>query len=205
MSFDIYVWSEPRDLDADAVETLLRGWQEAGGDPAASPFEPSTNVGWFHRELTRDQPGLEVSSDAVPSTSTRPVWLSTDDEPPARVVGVNIPRDDEDAARDALEDIWGLAAKYDLVVYEVGRQAIHLPLKEIGDYASATFWPRGAIQAGVVGGMAGIVAVVAWLLAIPVVSGIVALIAGFMFVLAVLTFVAEGRNTIRERRAGDER
>ena len=41
MAFDLYVWSEPRDLDADAAEALVRTWQAAGGDPAASPFEPS--------------------------------------------------------------------------------------------------------------------------------------------------------------------
>ena len=84
MTFDLYVWSAPRDLDADQAEALLESWHEEGGDPSESPFEPSSDVGWFHRELTKDAPELEAASDAVPTTSTRPVWLSTEPEPPAR-------------------------------------------------------------------------------------------------------------------------
>ena len=59
MTSDIYVWSAPRDLDADAAQELIRDWEAAGGDPAASPFEPSTDVGWFHRELMKDHPRIE--------------------------------------------------------------------------------------------------------------------------------------------------
>ena len=56
MTFDLYAWKSPRDLDADGIEALLEEWHAAGGDPATSPFEPSTDVGWFYLELTKDEP-----------------------------------------------------------------------------------------------------------------------------------------------------
>jgi hypothetical protein len=50
MTFDLYAWHSPRDIDEDAAEALLRTWhEESGGDPARSPFAPSTDVGWFYR------------------------------------------------------------------------------------------------------------------------------------------------------------
>ena len=41
MTFDLYIWKSPRDLDGEAAEALVASWQAAGGDPATSPFEPS--------------------------------------------------------------------------------------------------------------------------------------------------------------------
>ena len=46
--------------------------QEAGGDPHKSPFEPSTDVAWFYRELMKDVPGVVATSDAVPNPSATP-------------------------------------------------------------------------------------------------------------------------------------
>ncbi len=47
MTFDFYIWKSPRDLDTDQTETLLTTWHEDGSEFAKSPFEPSTDVGWF--------------------------------------------------------------------------------------------------------------------------------------------------------------
>ena len=105
-------------------------------------------------------------------------------------------------ARDDLDAIFGLAAKYDLVLFDARRRAIHHPLGEMAAHASATFWPRGAVQAAVAGSIGAIVALVAWALAIPLLSGILVLIGGFLVVMAVLTFVHEGRERLR-RRAGE--
>jgi hypothetical protein len=203
MAFDLYVWESPRDVDADEAGALVDGWQNAGGDPRQSPFEPSTNVGWFHRELRKDQPGLETSSDAVPNPSTKPMWLSgaDDDEPPARVVAIRV---SSDTSTDTLDDVYSLAMKYDLVLFDARNRHVHLPLEEMSAYASATFWPSGAIQAAVAGGAGGVISIVAWLLGIPIVSGLVALAGGFMFVMAVFTFVHEGRKAARSRRTGGE-
>jgi Na+/proline symporter len=71
-------------------------------------------------------------------------------------------------------------------------------------YASGTFWPAGAIQAAVAGAIGGVIAVVAWSLAIPLVSGLIALIGGFMVVMAVYTLIQEGRKAAKSRRAGGE-
>jgi hypothetical protein len=201
MAFDLYVWKLPRDLDVDQVEALLEGWNDAGGDPGASPFEPSTDVGWFHRELMKDAPGLETTSDAVPNPSSTPIWLAAADEPPARVVGLRLTRA---SPPDALDAIFGLAAKYDLVVFDTRNRRVHLPLDELAAHASATFWPAGAIQAAAAGGIGGLIAIGAWFVGVPLLSGLLVIVGGFMFGMAVYTFVHEGRKAVRNRRTGGE-
>jgi len=57
----------------------------------------------------------------------------------------------------------------------------------------------------------GVVALVAWIVGIPFVSGILVVVGGFMFLMAVYTFVREGGRAIHDRRtpadegAGDGR
>jgi len=201
VTFDLYAWKSPRELDADRAEALLDSWHEMGGDPSLSPFKPSTDVGWFYRELMKDVPGLEASSDAVPNASRAPIWLSATLEPPARVVGMRL---SAATPRDALDSIFGLAEKYDLVLFEVRSRRVHFPLEEMAAHASATFWPAGAIQAAVAGGIGGVIAVVAWVLGIPLVSGLLVLIGGFMFAMAAYTFIHEGRKAVKSRRPGGE-
>lgn len=201
MAFDLYAWKSPRDIDADRAEALLKSWQETGGDPGTSPFEPSTDVGWFYRELLKDAPGLVVSSDAVENASSAPIWLAATTEPPARLVAISL---SPTAPRDALDAIFGLAAKYDLVLFDARSRRVHLPLGEMAAHASATFWPAGAIQAGVAGVIGGVIAVGAWLLGIPLLSGALMLVGGFMVVMAVYTFIHEGRKAVKSRRPGGE-
>jgi hypothetical protein len=196
VTFDLYAWKTPRDLDDERAQALVDGWQEAGGDPAASPFDPSTDVGWFLRELVQDEPQVEASSDAVPTQTRTPIWLSGTDEPAARVVSVRLA---PAMSRGAVDTIFSLAAKYDLVLFDARRGRVHLPLEEIAANASATFWPAGAIKAAVAGGVGGAIAVGAWVLGIPLLSGLVALAGGFMFVMAVFTFVHEGRKAAAAR------
>lgn len=168
----------------------------------ASPFEPSTDVGWFYRELMKDAPGLEASSDAVPNPSTAPIWLSATDEPPARVVQMRL---SVDTSRDVLELIFGLATKYDLVVFDTRAHRVRLPFEAMAAYASATFWPAGAIRAAVGGAIGAVMLVVGYFLGIPLVSWILELIGGFLFVMAVYTFIHEGRKAMKERRGKRER
>jgi hypothetical protein len=197
MPFDLYVWESPRDIDDARAAALVRDWEAAGADPAAAPFEPSTNMGWFHRELKNDNTGLVLVSDANPNPSTRPAWLSANDvEPPARIVAI---RTTHDMAGDALDDVFGLAVKYDLVVFDARTGRLHFPMQEMSDYASATFWPSGAIQAAVAGGFGLLIAIGAWIIGIPILSWIVIIVGGFMFVMAVFTFIHEGRKALRSR------
>jgi hypothetical protein len=199
MAFDIYVWSEPRDLEADAAEALIRTWQESGGDPFASPFEPTTDVGWFYRELTKDLPDVDAMSDGEPNTTSRPIWLAPEPDQYARFVGVNVPRNDPDLAREVLEEVFSLAVKYDVVVYEPARGIIRRPQAEVADYASSTFWPGGAIRT-VIAIVIGVAVVVgAWAVGVPLVSGIVALFAAFMVAIFAFTLVVEGQKARKRR------
>ena len=204
MAFDMYVWSAPRDLDADAAGELIRSWQEAGGDPAQSPFEATTDVGWFYRELTKDLADVDAASDGQPSQSRMPIWLATEEAQLARIVGINVPRNSPDRAREVLEEVYGLAVKYDVVVFEPGRGTIRLPQVEMGEYASATFWPHGAIRTVVAIVIGVAVAVGAWLVGIPLLSGVVALFAAFMVAIFVSSLIVEGRTAMRRRRADGE-
>jgi hypothetical protein len=193
---DLYVWKSPRDVDASAADELIRQWQVGGGDPRESPFESSTDVGWFNRELVKDVPGVVASTDAVPTTSNTPIWLAATDEPPARVVAISL---SPGTSVDTVESIVSLAAKYDLVLFDARSQRVYLPLEEMAAYASATFWPAGAVQAAVAGAVGAAIAIVAWLVGIPLLSGVLIVVGAFVVVMSVFTFVAEGRKRIARR------
>jgi hypothetical protein len=197
VTFDLYAWKSPRDLDADGAAALVQRWHDEGADPAAGPFEPSSDVGWFHRELVNDRTGLELVSDANPTPSTKPVWLSGGDvEPASRLVAIRV---GPEATGDDLDDVFSLAAKYDLVVFDARSGLVHVPLKEMAAYADATFWPSGAIQAAVAGGFGLVLAIVGWFLPIPIVGWILIIVGGFLFVMAMFTFVHHGRIALRAR------
>lgn len=197
MSLDLYAWKSPRDLDEDRAAALVEGWNASGGDPSASPFEPSTDVAWFYRELIKDEPWLGATSDAVPNPSTAPIWLATFDEAPARVVRIPL---SPPTSRHTLNTILSLAAKYDLVVFDSQSGSLQRPLQEMAEFAAATFWPAGAIRAALAGGIGAIMAGVAWSVGIPILSGIVILIGGFLVLTAVITFVHAGLTVMKARR-----
>lgn len=168
MTGTIYVWKLPRPADAEEAEALLR-------DDA---FEPSDEVRWFSREMTGDAP--PVWSPDRPATR----------EHPDRVVAVPL---EAATLRETLSEVYGLAAKYDLVVYDPQRRTVHAPQAEMAAYASATFWPRGAIRASAAGAVGATIAAVAWLLGIPILSGLAIIIGGFLFVMSAGTFIHEAR------------
>jgi hypothetical protein len=197
VTFDLYVWQAPRDVDDERAAALVAAWEADGANPASGPFEPSTDIGWFHRELKNGGAALELVSDANPTPSTKPVWLSGgDDEPPARLVAIRIT---PETTGDDLNDVFSLAAKYDLVLFDARSGLVHVPLKEMADDAHATFWPSGAVQAAVAGGFGLVLAIIGWILPIPIVGWIMIIVGGFMFVMAVFTFVHEGRAALRAR------
>ena len=198
MRFDLYAWEAPRDLDPASAAALVEGWEAAGGDPAAGPFEPSSSTGWFARELARDAPAVELMTDSPPRAARGPIWLQTEPAPPARVVAMRLR---PGTTREDLEEILGLATKYDLVLYDARNARVIQPLEAMAEHASATFWPRGAVQAAVAGLAGAVVAAIAWLLSIPILSGIAIAVGGFMAAMAVLTFVAEARAARRRRKA----
>ena len=199
MRFDLYIWQSPRDVDDARAAALVREWEEAGADPAAGPFEPSSDIGWFHRELVNDRTGLELVSDANPNPSTKPVWLSggDDDEPAARLVAIRATRE---TTGEDVNDVFSLAVKYDLVVFDARSGRVHFPFKEMADYADATFWPSGAIRTAVAGVLGLGLAIVGWVLPIPFVGWILIIPGVFLVVTAVITFVHAGRTRFGSRR-----
>lgn len=200
---DLYVWHAPRDLSSEAADAMLTDWSQGGQDPAAAPFEPSTDVGWFSVELRKERPTMEVASDVEPSVSSRPIWLETTPAEPARFVAIRLSADLE-ARHAEIELVFSLAAKYDLVVFEPAAARIHLPLEELAAYAEATFWPAGAIRAFVAGAAGTGLAFVAYVLGIPIVSGLLVVVGGFVAVMAVYTFLAAGRQAWRGRRVPED-
>jgi hypothetical protein len=196
MRYDLYAWQSPRDLGPDDAGALVEGWEAGGGDPSVSPFELSSDTGWFAREMARDAPGVELLTDSPRWDATGPIWLQTEPAPPARVVAMRLGSSTSAGDVDA---ILGLAAKYDLVLYDPRHGRVIQPLAAMAEQASATFWPRGAIQAGLAG-VAGLgITVVAFIASIPVLSGVGIVVGGFLAAMSVLTFVAEGRAAARRR------
>jgi len=193
-AFDLYVWSKPRDVEGPEAAAIVAAWQRAGGDPTGSPFELTTDIGWFFRELKEALPSLDAVSDAKPRTTSTPIWMSGTDEAPARVVAVRLT---PTASRDEAGEIFSLAMKYDLVVFDPHREAVHRPLEQVSAYASSTFWPRGAIRGAVAGIIGALLAVGAWVAGIPIVSGVVIVVGVFLVVLTVATFAHEARVRMR--------
>ena len=177
MPAQLYVWKAPLPADVDDAERLIR----------EDAFEPSDDVTWFSREMTGDAP---------------PVW--NPDRPatrshPDRVVMVPLEVASETELRELLGEVYGLATKYDLLVYDPIRGVVNRPQAELAEYASATFWPRGAIRAFVAGAGGALLAVAAWLLGVPILSGIAIAIGAFLAVMAIWTFVHEGRIALARR------
>jgi hypothetical protein len=196
MRFDIYAWAAPRDLSADDLVARIEAWEAAGGDPAKAPFEASSDVAGFYREVEHDLRGaddFEIVADADAHTGRGPVWLQTDPAPPAHVAAIRLPRTTPEELNEALSIVYGTATKFDLLFLDANQGVVHQPMAEMSAYASATFWPYGAIRSIVVGGVALLVAIGAYLVGIPILSGLVIVVGVFMAVLSVVTLVAEAR------------
>jgi hypothetical protein len=196
--FALLVWAEPKDIDSYTARGRVAEWVARGGDPAGSPFEPSTDVAWFHRELANEFPEMDLTTDAQHRPRGRiPPWLAgalEDDElPPARVVGVRL----ADDSRGVIDSVFGLALKYDLVLFDPQSGQLTRPHQVMSAHASATFWPAGAIRSVLAGVVGIILAVCGWVLGIPIIGWLLILIGAFLVVLSVATLVAEGRKRLR--------
>jgi hypothetical protein len=201
--YDLYAWKSPRELDAHEAAEIVRSWQQQGADPAKAPFEASDDVTWFFRELIRDEPDLDITTDATPVYGRLPVWLAgavTDEPAPkTHLAAVHF---SAGPTRDVLELIFGLATKYDLVVFDPHRGRLYEPMAELAKHASATFWPRGAIRTVVAGVIGLAIAVGSWVVGIPILNIVGVLVGGFLVVLCVFTLAVEARPIIRGEKGG---
>ena len=103
---------------------------------------------------------------------------------------------DPELLRERLQDVYGLATKYDLVVYDPARARVDLPMEAMAAVASATFWPGGAIRSIVATAIVLAIAAGAFLIGIPILSGFVILFALFMAAIFVFTIVTEARKAL---------
>jgi hypothetical protein len=203
MRYDIYVWAAPRDLSAEDATHRIEDWEAGGGDPTQAPFEPSSDTAGFYRELEhdmRDLPGFEIVADAEPHRGRGPVWLQTDPAPPAHIAAVTLPRGSAAALRDVLNDVYGIATKFDLILLDASNGRLHEPMAEMGAHADATFWPSGAIRSAIAGGGGLVAAIAAYGIGIPIVSGLVMIVGLFMFTLSVVVFAGYARKRLPGRR-----
>ena len=200
MPVTLYVWNAPRVTDPAEAAELIRSWTEAGDAAEGRPFEASNEVHWFFNELVKDAPEVEATIDGAHEHGTEKWWWAADPGPTDRLAVLTLT---EATPPGVVSEIFSIAAKYDLVVYDQSHEKVHLPLEAMTAYAEATFWPGGAIQAAVAGLIGAALAVGAWFVAIPILSGIVIVVGGFMAVMSIFTFVHEARRAIRTR--GGER
>ena len=61
MRFDIYAWAAPRDLSPEAAADRIDEWETRGGEPADAPFEPSSDIACFYREVEHSNRGSRAS------------------------------------------------------------------------------------------------------------------------------------------------
>ncbi len=54
MRHDLYAWAGPRDLSAEEAADRIEQWEARGGALSDAPFEPSSDVAGFYRELEHD-------------------------------------------------------------------------------------------------------------------------------------------------------
>jgi hypothetical protein len=150
MAFDLLVWSSPRELDADAAGALVHRWLDEGGDPARA-----LRASRRHRVVRPRAAQTTCPTSTSSRMPSRPSPLGRCGSPRTRnrrrVAAIRLARDGR--VQDELESIFGLATKYDLMVYEPARHRVMRPMQVMADHASATFWPRGAIQAAVGGAL----------------------------------------------------
>ena len=181
----LYVWKSPRPANAEEAEALVAAWRAASptgiGIEAgeAAGFEASDDVRWFSRELTGDAPPL-----------WNPDAPAKQDIHPRHVMAVPL---DAGTVRETLEEVYSLALKYDLVVYDPQRGVVDAPMAAMEAASTSTFWPRGAIRTAVVGLVGLALAIGAYVAGIPILSGVGIVIGGLLAVLAVATFALYAR------------
>jgi hypothetical protein len=208
----LHVWKSPRPADAAEAAAIL----------ASASFESSDDVRWFARELAGDAPPIwnpdaaprggpypdtvvavpipEPSGDDAAGSGDGAGWGdgagSGDGAGRGDGTGWAHPGLHEAAVRDLLADVFGLATKYDLIVFEPDRGIVTAPSEAMAAHASATFWPGGAIRSIVATVIALGVAAGAFAVGIPIVSGVVVLFALFMAAIFAFTIVSEARKRI---------
>lgn len=187
MSFDLYVWKGPVVATGEeAGELVRRSFTE--GDVV---FEPSPDVLRFYEELTERYPPLESFPEAQLVAGTAVTYWSDSPERSNRVVSMSLQWRVPDGV---VEYIGDLATKHGLILFDPQGPDVHRP--GVPDERTP-FGAQGAIQA-TIAGLAGLaLAVAAWFVSIPILSGILIVVGLFFAVMAVYALITELREDRR--------
>jgi hypothetical protein len=186
MSFDLYVWKGPIVRTGEAASALVARSQDA-----TSPFDPSADVVGFFRDLIAAYPPLEAFPEADLIDRTAKTHWSVSPEPSDRFVEMHLQWGTPDKV---LDSITALARHHALVLFDPQGPDVHLP-DDPEEWPPFTF--GAAIRAFVAGLVGAVIAVVGWVVAIPLVSGIAIVVGGFLGVMAAYTFIAQGLRALR--------
>jgi uncharacterized membrane protein len=187
MSYDLMVWKGPVVATGEEADELLRR-SYAEGDAV---FEQSPDVLRFYDELTERYPPLESFPESELVAGTAVTYWSDSPERSDRVVAMSLQWGVPD---DVVEFIGDLATKHGLVLFDPAGPDVHRP--GVPDERTP-FGAAGTVQT-IVAGLAGLLlAVVAWLLSIPILSGILIVIGLFLGLMAGYTLVRESRGRNR--------
>jgi hypothetical protein len=186
MSFDLYVWKGPIVRTGEAASALVGRSLDA-----TSPFDPSADVVGFYRELIATYPPLEAFPEADLIAGTATTHWSVSPGPSDRFIEMHLQWGTPDKV---LDFITALARRHALVLFDPQGPDVHLP-------DDPEEWPpftlAAAIRALVAGLVGAVIAVVGWVVAIPLVSGIAIVVGGFLAVMAVYTFIAQCLRALR--------
>ena len=192
MSFDLLVWKSPVVSTDEEARALADRWAES----ETGPFEPSPDVARFYDALMERYPPLEAFSDEQLRRKPGVTHWSVTPERSDRVVLLNF---SWSVPGDVLDDVVTLAREHGLVLYDPQGPNVTLP---DGDDGGTPFGAEGFVWGTLVGIFGALLAVVAWMLSIPILSGILVVVGAFLAVMAVLTLVFEGRDAWRARAQG---
>ena len=181
------VWKVPVVATGEEADELVRrSYRE--GDVI---FERSPDVLRFYDELTERYPPLESFPESELAAGTAITYWSDSPERSDRFVAMSLQWRVPD---DVVEFIGDLATKHGLVLFDPAGPDVHRP--GVPDERTP-FGVAGAVQATVVGLAGLLLAIVAWFLSIPIVSGILIVIGLFLALMAVYTLVHEFRERTR--------
>jgi hypothetical protein len=191
MSYDLLFWKAPVVSDEDKARALTHRFLE----DQTGPFEPSDDVLRFYDEVLARYPALEsYSMDELRASPPVSHWSETPERSDRLVVmsfSWSVPG-------EVIDTITGLARKRDLVIYDPQGPHVQAP----GDPDEPTPVGLKDFVWGILVGLAGaLVALVAWLASVPILSGVFVVGGAFLAVMAVVTLVHDVLEVARKARA----
>jgi hypothetical protein len=190
MSYDLLFWKAPVVRDEDKARALTHRWLE----DETGPFEASDDVLRFYDDVLAKYPPLEsYSMDELRRSPAVSHWSETPERSDRLVVmsfSWSVPG-------EVIDTVIALARQHELVLYDPQGPHVQAP----GESDEAT--PVGVADFvwGTLVGIAGaLVALVAWLASVPILSGIFVVGGAFLALMAILTLVHDVRESLSSRR-----